>query len=204
MDNDARSWNAFYDETGYRFGTAANPFVVECVQMLRPGRVLSIGEGEGRNAVWLAEQGFAVCGIDQSEVAIEKARRLAAERGVDVEFLVADLTTFTLELQAWDVIVSSYAHMPSALRERVHAGVVAALKPGGHFILSACNPRQLGRHTRGPTDADLLVSLEDARRELAGLEFVTAREVEVPTSRDGQLLDPGAITLLFARKPNAD
>jgi SAM-dependent methyltransferase len=160
------------------YGTEPNAFLVAAAGYLPPGPVLSLGEGEGRNAVWLAERGHAVTAVDASAVGMAKAAVLAAERGVALTTVVADLATYAIEPGAWAGIVSIFVHLPRAVRAAVHAAVVQGLRPGGAFILEAYQPRQLDFGTGGPRDPALLVTLDDLRRELTGLEFVVARECE--------------------------
>ena len=123
------SWDDRYQGDDYVYGTAANEFLSSQVDRLPTGRILCLAEGEGRNAVFLAEQGFIVTAVDQSSVGLDKARRLAAERGVEIQTVVADLADFRIESGAWDGIVSIFAHMPPVPRRHVprqrHPGVCA-------------------------------------------------------------------------------
>ena len=201
MDNPAKFWNERYAQDGFVFGLEPNDFLVECVNMLTPGRVLCLGEGEGRNAAWLAARGFAVHGVDISPVAVEKAKQLAAARSVDVEFRVADLARLTLVHEAWDVIVSVFAHTPRPVRAHVHREVVRGLKPGGHYVCEAYGPAQLGRGTGGPQDLEMLVALEDAQAELTDMEFLIADELEREVNEGPAHTGLAAVTQVLARKP---
>lgn len=171
-------WNERYAEPGFAYGTSPNDFLAEQAERCLPagGAVLSLAEGEGRNAVFLAERGFRVTGVDASAVGLEKARRLAEERGVELETIVADLASFDLGIQRWDGIVSIWCHTPRDVRARLHRGVVEALRPGGVFLLEAYTPKQLEYKTGGPPVRELLMTLPEVREELAGLELVEARE----------------------------
>lgn len=172
-------WDARYAEEGWAFGTEPNDFLREQAHHLAPGgRVLCLAEGEGRNAVWLAQRGFDVTGVDIAILGLEKAQRLAAERGVHLTTVVADLATFELGNAAWDGIVSIFAHVPAEVRQRVHAQVLTALKPGGVLLLEAYRPQQVGRGTGGPPDDTRMLDLERLRPELGTLEWLLAREVE--------------------------
>jgi SAM-dependent methyltransferase len=171
-------WDRRYSAPEYVYGTAPNQFLASVVHRLPTGRVLSLGEGEGRNAVFLAEQGFAVVGVDRSRVGLAKARRLAAERSVALGAVLADLAGFPIAPHAFDVIVSIFCHLPPRSRAQVHAAVVAGLRPGGVFVLEAYTPRQLAYGTGGPPVPELLVSLSDLETELDGLELAIAREVD--------------------------
>lgn len=161
------------------YGTEPNAFLVEALGwMPRGGAVLSLGEGEGRNAVWLAQQGYAVHAIDASAVGLAKAERLAAARGVALTTECADLATVAIEPGRWDVIVSIWCHVPSDLRRRLHAEAVRGLRPGGVFVLEAYTPAQIGRGTGGPSDADLLPSATALDAQLAGLVVLRSAERE--------------------------
>jgi SAM-dependent methyltransferase len=140
--------------------------------------VLCLGEGEGRNAVFLAERGLAPLAVDLSSVGLEKAQRLAEQRGVRISTLVTDLADYRIEPARWAGIVSIWCHLPSALRGRVYRDVVAGLAPGGMLLLESYTPAQIGRGTGGPSSADLMPTLPQLREELAGLELLEARECE--------------------------
>lgn len=172
-------WDARYAEEGWAFGTEPNDFLREQAHHLAPGgRVLCLAEGEGRNAVWLAQQGFDVTGVDLASHGLDKAQRLAAERGVHLTTMVADLASFEFGSAAWDGIVSIFAHVPPEVRQRVHAQVLTALKPGGILLLEAYRPQQLEHGTGGPPDEARMLDLERLRPELGTLEWLLAREVE--------------------------
>ena len=172
-------WDARYAEEGWAFGTEPNDFLREQAHHLAPGgRVLCLAEGEGRNAVWLAQQGFDVTGVDLASHGLDKAQRLAAERGVHLTTVVADLASFEFGSAAWDGIVSIFAHVPPEVRQRVHAQVLTALKPGGILLLEAYRPQQLEHGTGGPPDEARMLDLERLRPELGTLEWLLAREVE--------------------------
>ena len=197
-------WDQRFSEPGYYYGTAPNDFLAEHAAAIwsAGAAVLSLGEGEGRNATYLAGLGLRVTGVDGSEVGLRKAAELAAERGVTLETVVADLADFDLGHSRWDGIVSLWCHTPSALRRRLHRAVVAALVPGGSFLLEAYTPRQLDHRTGGPRDPDLLLTLEAARDELAGLELGVAEEklraVYVGAHHGGM----SAVVQLIARQPS--
>lgn len=201
MTFDAGHWDRRYADSGYCYGTDPNDFLRERVDALPSrGRVLCLGEGEGRNAVFLAGRGFEVVAVDASSVGLAKAGRLALERGVRISPVVADLADFDLGREAWDGIVSIWCHMAPPLRSRVHAGVTRALRPGGAFLLEAYAPAQLKLGTGGPKTADLLAPLADLRAELAGLDFEVAiereREVHEGRGHGGR----SAVVQLIARR----
>ena len=200
---DPQRWDERYGEPGFAYGTEPNDFLAAVAHRLPPGPVLMLGEGEGRNAVFLAGLGHAVTAVDQSEVGLAKTRRLAEEKGVRVQTEQADLSEYPIQPGAWAGIVSVFCHLPPAIRVPVYAAVVRGLQPGGVFILEAYTPHQLGRGTGGPQAADMLVSLDDLRRELAGLEFEHAVEVEREVREGAYHTGPAAVVQLVARRPAA-
>ncbi|HEY5373670.1 MAG TPA: class I SAM-dependent methyltransferase [Polyangiaceae bacterium] len=170
-------WDDRYRGDNYAYGTEPNDFLRASVSRIPLGRVLCLAEGEGRNAVYLAARGYAVTAVDLSAEGLRKAERLARERGVVVELVQADLTSYELPGDLAGV-VSIFAHVPAVSRQRLHAQIPAALRPGGAFVLEAYRPEQLAFNTGGPRDAALLPTLADLRRELASLTLVVAQEVE--------------------------
>ncbi len=182
-------WDDRYSADSFAYGTEPNAFLISAVSYIPRGRILCLAEGEGRNAVYLASQGYAVTAVDQSAVGLEKAQRLASQNQVAVETTVADLATFDIQTEAWDGIVSISAHLPSAIRKRVHHQVVQGLKSGGVLILEAYTERQLQMPGIGgppPEQKDLFMSLSELRQELIGLSFVLGQETDREVN-EGQL-----------------
>jgi len=194
-------WDERYQENKPTYGDAANDFLVEQVGVLQPGTCLCLAEGQGRNAVWIAQQGFAVTAMDQSSVGMAKAAELAAARGVALATAVGDLAQFDLGLAKWDNIVSIFGHLPSALRRDVHRRLVEALRPGGIFLIEAFTPDQLGTEgTGGPSDPDMLLTVEKLTAELAGLEVLFAREIVRPVNEGDYHKGDCAVVQFIARK----
>ena len=173
-------WDERYSDAEYIFGTAPNDFLKEEFQRIPAGgRVLCLAEGEGRNAVFLAEQGYDVTAMDLSEVGLNKAVRLADDRNVKISTQVADLADYSFGQSQWDGIVSIWAHMPEAIRKHVHAQIETALKPNGIFIVEAYTEQQLAMDAVGgpsATEKQRFGSLVNLRHELAALEEVIGVE----------------------------
>ncbi len=172
------NWDERYSEPGFAYGIAPNDFLVSVVDRLPRGKILSLAEGEGRNAVYLASLGYLVTGVDGSEVGLRKAAELAAERGVAITTVHADLGKYEIEPEQWDGIIACYCHLPSDIRIPLHQAAVRGLKSGGVFVLEAFSKEQLAYGTGGPQSLDMLMSLEELKRELAGLELVHALRIE--------------------------
>ncbi|HIJ80428.1 MAG TPA: class I SAM-dependent methyltransferase [Desulfuromonadales bacterium] len=173
------NWDERYNEPGYSYGTDPNDFLVSVAETITPGgRILCLAEGEGRNAVYLASLGYDVIGVDGSEVGLRKAQALAAVRGVTITTIHADLGTFEIGTEQWDGIIACYCHVPLAIRIPLHNSAVRGLKQGGVFMLEAFSKEQLAYNTGGPQSLDMLMSLADVKRELAGLELRHAVKLE--------------------------
>jgi SAM-dependent methyltransferase len=177
-EDEIMDWDERYSEPGFAYGTAPNDFLVSIVDKIPRGKILSLAEGEGRNAVYPASLGYGVTGVDGSEVGLRKAEELATERGVAITTVHADLSEFEIKPEHWDGIIACYCHLPSAIRIPLHQAVVRGLKSGGVFVLEAFSKEQLDYGTGGPQSLDMLMSLDDLKQELAGLELVHAVRIE--------------------------
>jgi SAM-dependent methyltransferase len=175
---DGERWDRRYDAEDYVYGTAPNDFLAEQVDQLPRGPILSMCEGEGRNAVFLAERGHEVTAVDASGVGLAKARRLAEMRNVSLKTVVADLSTLELGRESYAGAVSVFCHLPTEDRSALYPRVLEALRPGGVLILEAYTPRQLAYGTGGPPTEERLVTLAHLREVLGGMEFLVARELE--------------------------
>ncbi|MCP4574610.1 MAG: class I SAM-dependent methyltransferase [bacterium] len=178
-------WDERYTREGFYYGRTPNYFVAEQVAVLDPGRGLYLAEGEGRNAVFAAGLGHQVTAVDSSPVGRRKALELAADRGVQLTYQVADITQHPWWEQQWDHIVLCFAHLPPNPMLEVHRRCVASLTDAGTLILSSFSKAQFGRDSGGPPDLDLLQDLEELKSQFAGLEVEHAQEREVDLSESG-------------------
>lgn len=169
--SDAAAWDARYGSGDFAFGEEPNRYLEALGHRLRPGlRALCLGDGEGRNGVWLAARGLDVTSADWSPVGVAKARALAARRGVALRAEVADLVAWEgWPVGACDLVAWVFVHLPPADREAVAARAVAALAPGGWLLLEGFSPAQGGRRSGGPRDRDLLWTGDEARRLFGAL-----------------------------------
>jgi SAM-dependent methyltransferase len=174
----ANFWDERYSAPAFAYGTEPNDFLAAMAANIPAGPVLCLAEGEGRNAVCLAQLGHAVTAVDASVTGLAKAQALAKARGVAIATKAADLADYRIEPSAWAGIVSIWAHLPPAMRRAVHAQVVSGLRPGGVLILEAYTPAQLAFGTGGPRDATICMTLAGLAEELAGLDFIVGRECE--------------------------
>ena len=194
-------WDERYATDEYLYGTEANTFLTSVIDRIPPGRVLCLAEGEGRNAVWLAEQGRSVTAVDASPVGLAKARQLAAARGVHIDAVVADLADYPIPADHWDAIVSIFCHIRPDLRLDLHRRSVRGLRPGGVFVLEAYTPAQLRYRTGGPPHEAMLMTLAGLRQELAGLDFVHAVECEREVVEGRLHHGLGAVVQVVAVRP---
>ena len=172
-------WNERYREAGFAYGTEPNDFLVASAPLLPPAsNILCLGEGEGRNSVYLAAQGHRVTAVDAAAVGLAKVRRLARERQVAVETIEADLTNFQIDGLSHQAIISIFCHLPPDTRRQLHRRVCSGLAPGGVFVLEGYSKRQFERTTGGPRAIDLLLDLEEVKQELGGLKITHAVEIE--------------------------
>lgn len=171
-------WNSRYAEPGFAYGTDPNAFLTAQKKYLQPGmKALAVADGEGRNGVWLAQQGLDVLSVDASEVGLRKTRELAAERGVRLRTEQVDLTAWSWPEAAYDVVVSIFVHFPPEVRARLHCAMFNALKPGGVLILEAFTPAQLGYRSGGPPVREMLYTPDMLKTDFAVQQPANASEL---------------------------
>ncbi|ALO45727.1 SAM-dependent methyltransferase [Pseudohongiella spirulinae] len=171
-------WDERFSDDSYFYGTQPNDFLKYNFHTIPQGEVLCLAEGEGRNAVFLAEQGYQVTAVDSSAVGLKKARQLATDRGVQIKTIEADLAEFDPGQQRWSGIVSIFCHLPPDIRRQLHGRLAEALLPGGVLLLEAYTPAQLQFKTGGPPVADMMMSREILKEEISGLSFRHLQETE--------------------------
>ena len=162
-----------------------NRFLVAETEALPTGRALDLACGEGRSAVWLAERGWDVTGVDFADVGLDKARGLAAARGVDPTWVEADLLEYDPPPEAFDLVVILYLQLPADERRRVLRAAAAAVAPGGTLLVVAHDRSNLQDGHGGPQDPRVLATPEEVAGDLDGLEVERAGVVE---RRDGDLV----------------
>jgi cyclopropane fatty-acyl-phospholipid synthase-like methyltransferase len=197
-------WDQRYSEEGFAYGTAPNDFLVAEYEHIRKGgRVLSLAEGEGRNAVFLAREGYQVTGVDQSMVGLNKAQQLAAEQEVQIKTIHSDLADYDPGVSCWDAVISLWAHLPSELCKELYPRVVNSLKSGGILILESYTLDHLDMEGVGGPPAeqkDRFTSLEALKRHLKGLEFIIGHEIEREVSEGKYHQGASAVVQVVARK----
>lgn len=171
-------WNRRYAERELLWSAEPNRRFAEEVAALEPGRALDLGCGEGRNAVWLAERGWRVTGVDFSEVALAKAARLAEDRDASVDWVLADLLDYRPPARRFDLVALLYLQLPAPERTLVLGRAAAAVAPGGRLFVLGHHTRNLAEGHGGPKDAAVLFTPEDVTADLADLVVERAETVE--------------------------
>lgn len=181
---DAEQWDQRYAQSEFLWTAEPNRFLVQEVESLPPGKALDLAAGEGRNAVWLATLGWDVLGVDFSKVALDKARRLADARGVQVRFDLADVRTYRPKYRGYDLVIVMYLQIPWEDLVPVLRRAAGAVAPGGTFLLVAHDRDNIERGYGGPSDPGVLYSADQVAAELEGLTIERAVQVERTVSTD--------------------
>ena len=180
---DPEGWNERYAGSELLWTAQPNRFLASEVADLPPGSALDLGCGEGRNAVWLAERGWEVTGVDFSDVGLAKAARLAEERGASVEWRLADLREYVPQPGAFDLVVALYLHLPADERRRVLGRAASAVAPGGTLLVVGHDSTNLVEGYGGPKDRAILFTPGEVAGELTELRIERAEREPRPVSR---------------------
>ncbi len=186
---DSGVWDRRYADSEFLLTVQPNRFLLEEAAGLPPGRALDLACGEGRNAVWLAQRGWEVTGVDFSAVGIEKARMLAAERGLYLQWIVADLLAYQPQQRAFDLVLVLYLQLPAEQRRQIVSRAADAVAPAGMLLIVAHDSENIEHGHGGPQDPAVLHTAQDVVADLdrSGLRIERAdrakRAVQTP---DGQ------------------
>ncbi len=201
--NDAlERWNERFSQPGYLFGLEPNAFLVKQSERLRPrSRVLCVADGEGRNSTWLAAQGHEVSAFDLSPVAVHKARALAAERGLSIDYHVAGTDTWDWAAEQYDAVAAIFIQFaPPAQRPALFAGMWRTLKPGGLLLIQGYAPKQLEYGTGGPGRLDHLYTADLLRELLPQAQWLELAEHEAVLAEGSGHRGRSALIDAVARK----
>ena len=195
-------WDAVYAESDYVFGTAPNVFLASQKALLKPGmRALAVADGEGRNGVWLAEQGLDVLSVEYSPPALEKAKKLAQERGVKLAFQIADVLTWDWPVNAYDLVAAIFIQFASpAERSLLFQHMKNALKSGGLLILQGYTPKQVEYKTGGPPYAENMYTPDLLRTAFSDMEIMQLVAHEAFIAEGTKHYGQSALIDLVARK----
>ena len=195
-------WNERFSASEYIFGTAPNAFLASKAGLFKPGqRALCVADGEGRNSVWLAEQGLEVTAFDISPVGVEKARRLAAGRGVRVDYEVASVYDWRWPTAQFDAAAAIFVQFADpAMRSFLFERMARSLKPGGLVLIEGYTPKQLEYKTGGPSKLDQLYTAELLRSSFPGFEVLELREYEAELDEGSRHAGTSALIDFVARR----
>ena len=164
-------WDQRYDVNEYVYGTKPNDFLRQNIDQLPKGKILTIAEGEGRNAVYLAQQGFQVTAVDASITGLKKAEKLAEQHQVDIELIHADLANFDFGVESWHCVVSIFCPLPPVVRQNMYKKLQQGLRPNGVFLIEAYTPEQIAFDTGGGKDPSVMQTKMSLLDELKDLTF---------------------------------
>jgi SAM-dependent methyltransferase len=199
---DWERWEKRFSVPEYVFGTEPNAFLKSQAGVLpKTGKALAIADGEGRNGVWLAEQGLDVLSVDFSPTALAKAQELARRRGVTLRTLQADITAWEWPDAEFDVVVGIFFQfLGPPERARIFAGIRKALKPDGLLLLEGYGPKQLEYKTGGPSELENLYTEELLKAEFAGFSELGVKSYDSMMSEGIRHVGMAALVDLVARK----
>jgi SAM-dependent methyltransferase len=203
FDDPASFWDSRYAESDYLFGTEPNAFLAREGWRLKPGwRALAVADGEGRNGVWMARQGLHVTSIDISPRGLEKARDLAASRGVALDVRNVDVTAFDMGEAAYDAVVAIFIQFaPPGTREDLFARMIRALKPGGLVFLQGYRPEQVDYGTGGPPHREHMYTMDLLEQQFGQLDWLHSASYDAPVHEGRGHDGMSALIELVARKP---
>ena len=171
-------WNERFGTTEYAYGTEPNEFYKGQLAKLAPGKILFPAEGEGRNAVYAAKQGWQVTAFDPSIEGKRKAELLAKNNQVSIKYLIDNYEFVDFPIESFDCVVLIFAHMHPAKRKEYHQKLISFLKPGGTLILEGFSKRQISNNTGGPRDVEMLFSKDELEGDFNSLSELTMSETE--------------------------
>lgn len=197
-------WDERFRHARFAYGREPNPFLAAQAHRFAPAsEVLSLAEGEGRNAIFLAKQGHQVTAQDASAEGLRKLSAWAEAEGLTVATELGDLREAELGEGRWDAVLNVFGHFPPAERLALNGRIARALKPGGLVLLVLFHPEQLGRSSGGPKQVEYLATAEDLAADFPSFEPLVA-ELQSPLLDEGPLHQGEArVTCFLARKPGA-
>ncbi|HHH36962.1 MAG TPA: class I SAM-dependent methyltransferase [Gammaproteobacteria bacterium] len=195
-----RDWEARYRQAPCLFGDDPSPLLTGHAQLLQPGgHALAVGDGEGRNGVWLARRGLEVLSLDLSATALARARKRARQAGVTLTTCCSDALAWRWPEHVFDVVTLIFVHLPPAQRHRLHRLMAKSLRPGGLVFIEAYHRRQRDCASGGPADPDLLYTEAVLRRDFAGLEILKLEEAATRVVVEGEDRGEGRVVHFIAQ-----
>jgi hypothetical protein len=203
FDNPLETWNARFARDEYLFGEEPNAFLrANTHWMQSDDSVLCVADGEGRNSVWLAEQGLKVSAFDFAPNAVAKAKRLALRRNVTVAHELGDAYTWPWTARRYRALVAVFIQfLPPESRNNVFAGMMSTIEPGGLFLLEGYRPEQVDYATGGPPRREHMYTREWLEATFSGWEFLVLKDYDAVICEGKAHNGLSALIDLVARKP---
>lgn len=177
-------WNERYAKKDLMWSAGPNVLLESLVTDLPPGRAIDVATGEGRNAIWLAEQGWQVDAIDFSDVGVSKARTIAESKQLDVNWIVADVCEHQFPSLFYDLAAVAFLHTAPTERAKWLGAVINSIAPGGYFLYIAHDPSNVAEGVGGPQDISLLPTVDSVSALLAGFEILRSEVVRRSVATD--------------------
>lgn len=200
-----KQWDNRYREAEYAYGTLPNEFLKLQLEQLKPGKILFAAEGEGRNAVYAAKNGWDVCAFDISTEGQIKANKLASSHSVSIDYCTDDFLEIDYQKNQFDAIVLIYAHFPPGIKSTYHKQLNTLLKPGGTIILEGFSKNHLPLREKnpsvgGPGNPDFLFSLEEIKADFPNCEIIELVETEIELNEGLYHIGRGSVIRFIGRK----
>ena len=196
--NNSDEWNSRYSNPELIYGIEPNSFLKKELSKLTPAKLLLPGEGEGRNALWAAKNGWEVTAFDFSEVAVNKANKLFKKNNVNIHFFCSDIQGFNSKIK-FDAIGLVYLHLPSAQRKDAHSKMVSLLNQNGTIIIECYHSDQLGRFSGGPKNPDLFPTINELESSFSSLSILSLSREEI-TLNEGIMHKGSAVVIRMVAK----
>lgn len=198
-------WNDRYSNEEFAYGTSPNNYLKEQIEKLQPGKILFPAEGEGRNAVFTAQNGWTVAAFDISAEGKNKALKLADANNVEVDYQVGELETLNYQKEQFDAIALIYAHFPAAIKSSIHKTLDQYLRKGGIIIFEAFSKKHLdylaiNDKVGGPKDIESLFSTEEIQADFSNYEIITLEEKEIELNEGLFHNGKGSVIRFIGRK----
>ena len=198
-------WNDRYSNEEFAYGTSPNNYLKEQIEKLQPGKILFPAEGEGRNAIFAAQNGWTVAAFDISAEGKNKALKLADANNVVIDYQVGELETLNYQKEQFDAIALIYAHFPAAIKSSIHKTLDQYLRKGGIIIFEAFSKKHLdylaiNDKVGGPKDIESLFSTEEIQADFSNYEIITLEEKEIELNEGLFHNGKGSVIRFIGRK----
>jgi SAM-dependent methyltransferase len=203
MNNfDSRFWDHRFSVEEYIYGTEPNEFFREQVDKISPGKILLLGEGEGRNAVYAAKNGWSVDAVDYSNVAKAKALELAKKASVSIKYHVHQIQNFSPVKNYYDAAAIIFFHVNSLERKNLHRRIIESLSNNGMVIFEVFEKEQLGKTSGGPQNLEMLYSLDEIESDFSKLETMILQKVTINLSEGNKHSGEASVIRYVGKKKN--